>query len=62
MKKTVVIEIDVETDAPSDVIGPLLQSHLEHHPFLERISFPVFVATNHPMKAQGVRVTVRNAP
>lgn len=62
MNKTVVIEIDVECAVPADAIQPLLQKYLEQHPFLEKISFPVFVATNHHMRWEGVRVTVRNSP
>ena len=54
----VVIEIDVETDAPSDRIGPLLQSYLEQHPILEKLSFPILAATNERMKAAGCVVAL----
>lgn len=60
--KTIVIEVDVETDVAAEKMQPLLQSYLEQHPIIEKLSFPVFVATNERMRAKAVRVTVRTSP
>jgi hypothetical protein len=60
--KTIVIEVDVETEVSGERIQPLLQQYLEQHPIIDKLSFPVFVATNERMRAKAVRVTVRPSP
>lgn len=60
MKKTLVIEVDVETKVPGNEIEPLLQRFIEGHSFLQKLSFPLMAAKHERMKIGSVRVSIRN--
>lgn len=59
LKKTLLIEIKIETDVEDEILERVLQKYFEKHSILDRMTIPVLIATEKAMKVESVRTIVK---